>query len=164
MKRIAVLLSMLMLLLSVAHADEALTSKLEARKVIVAKNGSEVLMPTKRVQQNDVVEYRSVYRNEGKQVLHDIAATLPIPAGFEFIEAHAAGALASVDGQTFAPMPLTRVVKTENGEQVKLVPLSEYRFLRWHLGDLAPGARASVSARVRLSSESAVVAVAATSP
>jgi hypothetical protein len=161
MKRIAVLLSLLTLLTQVAQAGELLSTKLEARKVYIGTNGSEVLSPTKRIEPNDVVEYRSVYRNETKQVLRDIAATLPIPAGFELIQGHlAAKALASLDGETFAPMPLTRMVKTANGEKLVLVPFSEYRYLRWQLPELAPGARASVSARVRLSSESSVVPVA----
>lgn len=161
MKTIALLVlnTLALFAMPFAHAEDALTSSLEARKVIRTADGTEKFAPAASVTPNDVVEYRNVYRNNSTRVLRDIAATLPIPVGFEFIEARASSkALASLDGKSYGALPLTRVVKTAKGEQTEVVPLSEYRFLRWQLGDLAPGASTTVSARVRLTSERSVVA------
>ena len=80
-------------------------------------------------------------------------ATLPVPPDMRLIAntARPAGALASTDNQKFEPMPLKRKVKLADGrEELRDVPLSEYRALRWPLGDLAPGASQVVSARMQV--------------
>lgn len=86
---------------------------------------------------------------------------LPIPAGFEFLPdtARPPPAKASVDGRVFEPLPLRRVVKLADGRiKEQLVPLAEYRALRWAIGDLAAGivARVLLAAQLICSTEAAI--------
>ena len=72
---------------------------------------------------------------------------LPVAA----CSAKPAPAEASLDGRTFAPIPLKRRVTLPTGEvQEQEVPPSEYRALRWQAGDLAPGSRTAIAARTRI--------------
>ena len=58
---------------------------------------------------------------------------------------------ASLDGRTFAAVPLTRVVRGPDGRNViREVPVSEYRALRWPLGSLSSRQSRAVTARVRI--------------
>lgn len=102
----------------------------------------------------DVIEYRADYRNAGKSTARAVLATLPIPPGTEYIAGTAApgaGLRASLDGKVYQALPLMRRVKRADGQTVDVpVPLAEYRFLRWDLGDLAAQRESSVSARVRV--------------
>jgi hypothetical protein len=44
-----------------------------------------------------------------------------------------------------------RMVTLSDGKrESRPVPLSEYRYLRWNLGELKPGAQAVVTARMRM--------------
>lgn len=160
---VALVLSLVVLVAHPAFADESLSATLEAHKVLVAPNGVERFESADTAQPNDVLEYRTSYRNRSQKTLRGVAATLPIPTGFEYIP-NSAGedALASLDGKTFAAVPLTRTVKARDGrDEVRLVPVSEYRFLRWKLGDLPAGATSTVIARVRMQSTAAAVVAAA---
>lgn len=163
MKSVAtLLLSLIVLATQPAFADEPLSATLEAHKVLLA-NGVERFVSADTAQPNDVVEYRTSYRNRSQKTLRGVAATLPVPAGFEYVP-NSAGtdALASLDGKTYAAVPLTRTVKAADGrEEVRLVPVSEYRFLRWKLGDLPAGETTTVTARMRMSSTAPVVVAAA---
>lgn len=134
-----------------AVADQPLVASLDARRVVL-ENGVEKLLPADIARPADVVEYRTTYRNVSRKSLGNVAATLPVPAGFEFVLGTATlGAQASLDGKTYAPIPLTRRVKGADGrEQVVQVPASEYRFLRWQLGELPANASRVVVARMRM--------------
>lgn len=82
-----------------------------------------------------------------------VAATLPVPEGaMSYLAGSAApkAVQASLDGKTFAPLPLTREVMRKGLRVVERVPASEYRFLRWNLGDLAPGQAVTVSSRMKV--------------
>jgi hypothetical protein len=86
---------------------------------------------------------------------------VPVPPGTTFIAASAepAQAQASTDGNTFAPMPLTRMVKQADGSTRKEpVPLADYRALRWEIGTLAAGATTVVSLRVSIDAPAASAA------
>ncbi|MBI3899679.1 MAG: DUF11 domain-containing protein [Gammaproteobacteria bacterium] len=129
-------------------------AKLSAFLVVHPTNGKESLRPGDRAEPGDTVEYRAIYSNSGKSTARNVEATLPIPAGttvYLHDSARPAAALASTDGHTFEPMPLKRIVTLVNGaHETRLVPLSEYRYLRWQLGDLAAGKSTVVSARVQV--------------
>jgi uncharacterized repeat protein (TIGR01451 family) len=137
-------------------AAEPLTASLEAHKVVLAE-GKEQLVAAAEAKPGDVLEYRATYRNISAKALRAVMATLPVPSsGVEYLPntAAPAGVEASIDGAQFAPAPLKRVVMTPDGRpQQQLVPASEYRFLRWPLGDLPAGASKTVSARVRVVKE-----------
>lgn len=124
-----------------------------AQKVKTDAEGKEVLIAADTAKPGEVIQYDAVYLNKSRKEIHNLAPTLPIPAGMEFVaeSAKPAPASASVDGKTFEAFPLVRKVTKPDGriEEVP-VPLSEYRALRWQVGDLAAGANTRVIARARL--------------
>jgi uncharacterized repeat protein (TIGR01451 family) len=130
-----------------ADADHVAVS-LKAFKVTGQK-----LVPTAEAQPGDTIEYQVTYRNTGTAPARDVMATLPVPdGGMRYLadSAAPAGVQASVDGKQFAAVPLTRTV-VRNGKPVtETVPAAEYRFLRWPLGELAPGSSSTVTSRMRL--------------
>jgi uncharacterized repeat protein (TIGR01451 family) len=157
MRRVALRLagSLAVGIFGVAHAaDPAVSAHLTASRVVVQADGKETFAAADRARPGDVIEYRVDYHNTTKAGVNDVVATLPIPAASaEYIPSSEVpgGALASIDGRTFAPPPLKRAVKLPNGRtEMQAVPVSEYRFLRWSLGTLPADAHKSVSARVRL--------------
>ena len=144
---------------AIAFAAGDVTVALTAQKVTKV-NGQEVLATAEQAKPGEVLEYRAVYRNAGAQDARQLQATLPIPHGVEYLPrtAKPSQALASLDGKTFAPVPLTRAERTADGRTVvREVPLSEYRALRWVIGTLPAKQSRAVVARVRV----APVAVAA---
>ncbi len=63
---------------------------------------------------------------------------------------------ASLDGKSYAAVPLKRQVRLADGKvEERAVPYSEYRYLQWKLGDLAPRSNTTVSARMQVSNGSA---------
>ncbi|MDQ7989682.1 MAG: hypothetical protein REI09_08620 [Candidatus Dactylopiibacterium sp.] len=119
-------------------------------------DGRERFGPAEKVSPGDLLEYRARYVNRGDATARDVEATLPIPAGGVVYVADSArprSVLASTDGTLFEAMPLKRTVTLPDGRrQTELVPLAEYRYLRWKLGNLAAGGDVTVVSRVRLTS------------
>ena len=144
-----------MLALADGEAANEVEAKLSASIVRMVGN-KEVLELADKAKPGDVIEYSVVYRNPSKPV-KGVLATLPVPQGMEYIAGSAAPktATASLDGNTFAAIPLKRQVKLADGKTVEqLVPYSDYRFLQWKLGDMANKASFKVSARMRVSAAS----------
>ena len=134
------------------RANGPLDTRLEQRKVVRAADGKEVLAPAEAVKPGELIEYVATYRNTGKQPLKNLEATLPIPSNTEFVAGSAkpGAAKASVDGVTFADMPLKRRV-TRAGKQVEEeVPAREYRALRWYPGELGAEKTIAYTARVKV--------------
>jgi len=135
---------------------QAPAGPLEVRLVaskVIAEDGRERLTGAADAKPGDLIEYAATYRNTGKVPLRDVQATLPIPRETAFVtgSARPAGARASLDGAGFDELPLKRRVRRASGEDVlETVPPAEYRALRWRLAELAPGAAATVHARVRV--------------
>ncbi len=145
-----------------AKPTGAVEVKLAAYKVTRGADKKEVLSPADKVAPDDLLEYQVVYQNNGKSLLKQITANLPIPDGTTYVAGSAkpAGAMASLDGKNFAAMPLKRMVKKPDGKlEEQLVPLAEYRALKWKLADLAEKNKAEVSARVRVNQAAASSAV-----
>lgn len=125
--------------------------KLERKKVVVL-DGKEVLSSANVAKPGEVIEETATYFNRSKRNFK-VEATLPVPQYTELVTGSAlpAAAKASVDGKTFAAIPLKRKVKQANGVVVEqLVPLTEYRFLRWSAIDLGPEKSFMASARFKL--------------
>lgn len=138
--------------LAVTDARADVTVALRAHRVI-QKEGREVLEPGDQAFPGETLEYRATYRNAGDTAVRQLAATLPIPNGMQLVGGTIAprGALGSLDGRTYAPLPLKRRVRLANGrEAVTEVPAAEIRFLRWTIPSLAARAERHVSARVRV--------------
>ena len=144
-----------------AHAAKADPAKpavgsvaveLSANRVTKAQ-GKEVLVPAEEAKPGELLEYRALYRNDGAGEAKGLMATLPIPRGTQYVAGSALPRRveASLDGRTFAPVPLKRTVKTPDGRTVvQEVPVAEYRALRWPLGALPAKEQRTVSARVRV--------------
>lgn len=136
-----------------AAETRAVDVRLQAFQVVSQDKGAETLVPALEADIGDTIEYQITYQNQGKDVARAVAATLPVPEGaMRYLAGSAApkAVQASVDGKTFAPLPLTREVVRKGLRIVERVPASEYRFLRWDLGDLAPGQAITVTSRMRV--------------
>jgi uncharacterized repeat protein (TIGR01451 family) len=137
---------------SVAHAAGGVTVELTASRVTKSQ-GRDVLAPAEQARPGDLLEYRARYKNDGKAEARGLAATLPIPRGTQYVPGTALPRRveASLDGHTFAPVPLTRKVRLADGRTVtRDVPVSEYVALRWPLGALPASQSREVTARVRV--------------
>ncbi len=135
-----------------APAPEPVETKLERHKISTV-GGKEVAGPAAEAKPGDILEDVVTYTNKSKDPVTQFEATLPIPPNTELVmsSTNPAGVKASLDGVTFASLPLKRKFKQPNGVEVeKLVPLSEYRFLRWYPGALAAGKSLVVSARFKV--------------
>jgi uncharacterized repeat protein (TIGR01451 family) len=121
-------------------------------KIVVA-NGVEHKQSADTAKPGDVIEYVAEYKNPDKSPVGKVMATLPVPAGMEYIPQTASpeSVMASTDGVNYAPVPLKRSVRGTDGRMVEqLVPYSEYRSLRWSLGDLGGGTSKFVKARMKV--------------
>ena len=126
---------------------------LKALRVTVSEDKEdkkETLVAADQVKPGDVIEYQATYTNTTARSVRNLQATLPIPATLEYVAdtAKPTQVWASLDGKTFQSVPLMRKRVTANGQQTtEAVPLREYRFLRWNIGEL--GARKSVVVMAR---------------
>ena len=138
-----------------AAGDADVKVILLANKVVVDQSGKEIFAAAREARPGDVLEYRAVYRNQGKQAVHNVLAVLPVPANsMSYVPASAnpQRVWASLDGRKFEAVPLMRMVMLPDGKrESRPVPVSEYRYLRWDLGELKPGTQTAVTARMRMS-------------
>jgi uncharacterized repeat protein (TIGR01451 family) len=144
---------------ALAQASGDLSTTLHVSRIVVQSDGTESRMSADEAKPGDVLEYVAEYHNNSTHVIRQLAATLPIPDGTEFVPTSAlpAGALASTDGTSFAPVPLTKKVVDTNGKRVdQPIPWRDYRFLRWPSQDLPAGKTLQVGARTKLSTEPGV--------
>ena len=153
MKTIKAYLLIITALTSLSLAARAeVKVEMKAEKISI-QQGKETTSPATQAAPGDVVQYTATYKNTDKKPAQQVFATLPVPAATEYVSGSAvpAGAMASTDGTKFSPIPLKRLVKNSAGKTVEQeIPFSEYRALRWSLGDLAGGESRTVSARVKL--------------
>lgn len=137
----------------VAFAQGSVTVDLKAHRVAQDARGQETLAPADQAKPGETVEYVATYRNRDAAPAAQVTATLPVPAGMEYLpkSAKPAAVMASLDGQKFAPVPLMRKVRAADGREIEReVPASEYRYLRWSLGTLAGKSERAVRARMRV--------------
>jgi uncharacterized repeat protein (TIGR01451 family) len=130
-----------------------LAISLKARKVLKQADGQERLLTADRAFPGEVIQYDALYLNKSMKPLQNVSPTLPIPNGMVFVPetASPAPAEASLDGRRFEPIPLKRIITLPDGTQKEReVPPTEYRALRWHLGEMPVGAQAMVTARTKL--------------
>jgi uncharacterized repeat protein (TIGR01451 family) len=117
------------------------------------QNGRETLVESQTAEPGDFVVYRVRYENAGRAVIPNFSPELTIPNPMIYVanSASPGNVMASVDPNTFAPVPLVKAVRLTSGAQrkVRIAP-SEYRALKWNLGPLKPGQSVVVSARVQL--------------
>jgi uncharacterized repeat protein (TIGR01451 family) len=136
-----------------AMAQSAGVSSTLSAKVVEQAGSKTVLSSAEKAKPGDVVEYRAVYANKGTSTAKQLLATVPIPPNTTLLvnTAEPSNAQGSLDGVTFATLPLVRKVKQPNGTLQEVpVALAEYRALRWEVGTVNAGAQAQVSLRVRI--------------
>lgn len=133
------------------NQTNALAARLEAQKVITATDGKESFASAEQIKPGDVVNYKATYSNVSKKPLRDVAAILPVPTGLNFMPGTQLPPEASIDGKTYLPTPLTKRVVQADGKTAEVHrPYSDYRFLRWNIGDIDAGAASVVSARMKV--------------
>ena len=145
-----------------------LSARLDATRIDLA-DGKTSRVPAARAVPGDLVEYRATYSNNGKASIADVLAVIPVPVGTTFVAGSASpssGVQASADGgQTFAPIPLKRIVKGADEKlHEELVPLAEYRVLRWRIAALAAEKDTFVSLRVQFDPPVAAAVAATAKP
>ena len=137
-----------------AANDADIQIALVAHRITFDSSGKETITPALKARPGDVLEYRATYRNHGKKPVSNLLAVLPIPANsLTYIQASAnpQRVWASLDGRKFEVAPLMRATLLPDGKrETRPVPVSEYRFLRWDIGELKPGAQVIVTARMRM--------------
>ncbi len=149
--RMGLLIVALIAMTGTGRAAEPVTNTLAVQRVVIESGGGERTEPAGTAKPGDLLQYVAAFHNNGEAVLHGLAATLPLPAGTEFVPGsqRPAEPQASLDGKTFQSLPLKRVVTRPDGTMgEELVPAREYRFLRWSAADVAPNGTLTVSARV----------------
>ncbi len=166
--RLLVLLGLLMtsnLLVATSFAntttDKAVTSitvatlSSELKVFLVSKDaqGKESLVPITSAAPGAVLEYQAIYKNNSKNALKELEFDLPIPNSTELIKdtvfPQKAKASTMVGGTLFADIPLSKVVKdAQNKDKVVLLPMSDYKIVRWSSAELAAGQTTLVKARV----------------
>jgi uncharacterized repeat protein (TIGR01451 family) len=137
---------------AIAQGDVSVA--LTAHRVSTSSGGQETLVSAEQARPGEVIEYRATYRNDGSGKVRSLVATMPVPNGMEYLPrtAQPTVVLASLDGKSFAPVPLKRKVRLADGREVtRDVPASEYRWLRWPIGSLDAKSAETVRARVRVS-------------
>ena len=135
-----------------AQQKGPLESTLEQQKVVRAADGSESRAAATSVRPGDVIEYVATYRNTGRAPITGVEATMPIPPNTEFVSGSArpANGKASVDGTTYAAMPLMRKVVRDGKPVEEQVPAREYRYLRWSAPSLGANESVRFTARVKV--------------
>ena len=143
------------------QASKPVEAKLSVFRVGKSAEGKEALLPADKAAPGDTLEYQTAHKNSGKSAIRSLVATLPLPDGISYLPGSAkpANAEASVDGKVFAAIPLKAMVKNAQGKlEERLVPYSDYRALRWALGELPADSQTTVSARAVVNPVSGTVA------
>jgi len=120
---------------------------------VLQADGKERLVVADRAFPGEVIQYDALYENQSAKPITSVAPTLPIPVGMVFVPESASPvpSEASLDGKKFEPLPIVRKVRMPSGVETEVeVPASEYRALRWEAGNLAPGAKTTITARAKL--------------
>lgn len=135
---------------AVVRASGDVSVVLTARRIAVV-DGKETFTSADQASPGDVIEYRAAYTNGGTAPVRQLAATIPVPKGMQYVARTGAPQMASLDGKAFEAIPLKRRVRLADGrEVVREVPATEYRWLRWSLGTLAPRQSQTVTVRVQV--------------
>jgi uncharacterized repeat protein (TIGR01451 family) len=132
------------------QSSQAVAVVLSQWKIVTDAQGKEQRVEASGVKPGDVLEYTATYTNRTSQAVSGLVADLPIPEGLEYLPRTARPGANLVKAATrdgvFAAEPLTRKV---NG-QTETVPYSDYRTLRWTLGQLPARGETAVTARAKV--------------
>ncbi len=151
--------ALMVFLLATALAQ--LSLDLKGFKVQV-KDGKEVLVEALEVAPGDVVVWRLLAENKGKDPLRQVALVIPIPKETVFLEApllrfreaQIRPEFSFDGGKTFGFPPLKKRVRvmeggTEVEKEVEVKP-EEYTHVRYTIPELKPGERVEVLVRTKV--------------
>lgn len=123
------------------QAQGPLESVLEVflvEKVSTSGGVEERLVPVGQAEPGSTLEYVLTYKNTGERSLKDFVIKNPIPANTSYIgrsELSPSGAQFNVSidfGGSYEAVPVTRIVKDQNGEDKEIViSPDQYNSLRW---------------------------------
>ena len=84
---------------------------------IINVDGTEKKESGNKAKPGEVIEYVAEYKNPDKSPVKDVVATLPVPAGMEYLPntAMPSQVMASTSDGKFAPLPLKRAVRGDDG-------------------------------------------------
>ncbi|WP_342750869.1 hypothetical protein OH491_04125 [Termitidicoccus mucosus] len=130
-----------------------------AYKVTVTSEGREAFAVADKAQPSDVIEYRATYANASEHALTAVSPEIPIPVGLTWIAGgDPAGTApaptppgpvaASLDGKTFAALPLL----DDGGRPIAAALV---RALRWSIPVIKPGETVTISVRATVNRTSA---------
>lgn len=132
-----------------------------ARQKITMVEGRETAVAADFAKPGDVLEETATYANVSSAPLKVTEATLPVPANtiLQVQSVRPAGAMASLDGRRFEPLPIKRKSAQPGASPAETeVDPGAYRFIRWTPGEIGPGKAVTFSARFRVVGEIAVPA------
>ena len=144
-------------------ANKGVVSHLDVHRVTL-KDGKPILDGADAIRPGDELDYAATYTNLTAAAVDRLSATVPIPAGTVLVPGSDTppASEASLDGRTFAPLPLARMVTRADGTRVsEPVPTTEYRALRWRVGALPAGQAVTVHLHAKIES---LPALASTNP
>lgn len=111
----------------------------------------EEFSPTSEPRSGDLIEWKVIAKNDGRDAAKRLVTNLPIPSSTQYIAGTATGSTGvsvsfSIDGgKTFSAKPM-RVFHTANGDVSKPVEVTSYTTVRWtYESDLAANSSASFS-------------------
>ncbi|AHF92322.1 hypothetical protein OPIT5_20780 [Opitutaceae bacterium TAV5] len=135
---------------------QGLAASLEAFRVTPATaSAPETFVAADAASPGDVIEYRATYTNTTDRALKSVAPEIPVPAGLTWLAGDdaagsapaAAGAAtkpapvaASLDGKTFAPLPLL-------DDTGRPVDPARIRALRWSIPEIGAGETVTLAVR-----------------
>lgn len=141
-----------------ASAQEPVSSRMDAYRVVTAANGAEKLEAASAAQPGDVIEYQIVYDNAGAKSVSDLRINGPIPSGTAYVDGSAKSTVRTQlkfshdGGASWQAAPVKR--KAADGKRDEVVPASAYTNVQWTAQEpLQQGASQKYSYRVRVSSD-----------
>ncbi len=133
-----------------AQISVTMQSAIYAFLVRQNEQGQEVLVPVTQdttVTKEDVIEYQAYFTNTGQDRIRKTTVALNIPEGVELVgSVSPVGAQATINGVDFGRMPL----RANMGGEVKELPLSYYKGLRWNIENVGINGTAVVKYRAKL--------------
>lgn len=138
-----------------AHAQtEDITSTLEVYRITTNQDGEETATQVSAIKPGDILEYRLTYTNNLANPIRNLQPALPIPGGMKYLgtaQPEIESASLTLSGGSFQDLPIMREVELPNGRTAQReVPASEYRRLRWGIEQLGAGESVTLTARVRV--------------
>ena len=141
-----------------ASADSNVTSRLEALQVSIDATGKESFAPAAQVKPGDLIEYRLVYDNTGKDPASQLAVNGPVPKGTAYVTGSASSPVKhelkfSYDGgKSWVTTPPLRTVRAPDGKaSERPAPVEEITNVEWLAREpLKPGGEQAYRYRVRV--------------